>query len=166
MRERAFPHLSCPLLPGWDGDRHIILVCGFASSWLLVDLTIFSWHGRAFLILYTIYLYASTIFLLWDSSFFLIGLYMLAYILNSYPSSSKYIEIFFQFVLVFHSCFWCLITSLSWSFIAFEFCVMLREPPGWKKHFSLYSSSIYVLFHLWLFNLCGIYFCAWWEWLV
>ena len=57
-------------------------------------------------------------------------------------------------------------SSSLYLYFTHAFDVMLREPPGWKIHFSLYSSSIYVVFHLWLFNLCGIYFCAWWEWLV
>ena len=85
--------------------------------------------------------------------FFLLAYTCLAYILNSYLSPSKYIEIFFQPVLVFYSCFWCLTTSLSWSFIAFEFCVMLREPQGWENIF-LYILLVFIFFFIFGYLIC------------
>ena len=129
---------------GWLKINHFCL-------WICIFLItggsqhIFRSWPLAFLILYTIYM--PWPFLYCDTHlFFLLAYTCLAYILN-YLSPSKYIEIFFQSVLVFYSCFWCLITSLSWSFIAFEFCVMLREPQRWKKKFSsIFFQYLYSFF--------------------
>lgn len=158
-----------PIIDEWENPlSHIFHVHYYQSgmakdkSFLFVDLHFpdYWWISPYFQVMATCishsvhYLYALTISLLWYSFpycdthfFFLLAYACLAYILNSYLSPSKYIEVFFQSVLVFYSCFWCLITSLSWSFIAFEFCVMLREPQRWKKkHFPQYSFSIYTVF--------------------
>lgn len=160
MNERVLstPFMSITARLGWYTDTSFLFVALHLPDYWWIHHIFMAWPCISFC---TLSICTPRPFFYCETRFFLIGLYMLAYILNSYLSSSKYIEIF-QSVLVFHSCFWCLITSLSWSFIAFEFVWCLGATRMKKKHFSLYSSSIYVVFHLWLFNLCGIYFCAWW----